>query len=221
MRNDPSAQLDDSVLEMIEHSPVGAVPNTPAFQDALNRLRASHRVYADADHRDGNVTARSLAARPAFHAANLEALVCGAIAAEALESNASIFDRYVQALPAALHARAEGFRIKVVGRPVHHRAKHAGGERLPVAHDLPHTIFLVPGAGPHPGLPGNYLHGSVAQAGPDGAPGSWVLHIHDNDDGAAICEFPVMKEALARLQDVLGSAPFDMNELEALGFRLV
>jgi hypothetical protein len=31
-----------------------------------------------------------------------------------------------------------------------------------MAHDPIHTLFLVPGAGPNPGIPGNYLHGSAA-----------------------------------------------------------
>jgi hypothetical protein len=84
-----------------------------------------------------------------------------------------------------------------------------------------HTLFLVPGAGPHPGLPGNYLYGSVLQVGADAAPGSWTVQLHDRDDGAAVFNVPAMQEALAKLREVLESAPFTMNELEALGFRLV
>jgi hypothetical protein len=217
MSQDPNSHFDSTVLEMIEHSPVGAVPNTPSYQDALKRLHASHKVYADADHKDGHVTARSLAARPNFHAANLDALVAGTIGPEALETNPSIFDRYVHSLPADRRARAEGFRIKVVGRPVLHRAKHAGSEKLPVAHDLTHTLFLVPGTGPHPGLPGNYLHGSVLEVGA----GSWAIQIHDNDDGAAVFNAPGMQAAFSKLQEVLDSAPFNMNELEGLDFRIV
>lgn len=220
MRNDPSAQFDQAVLEMIEHSPTGSVPNTPAYQDSLVRLHGSHQVYADADHKDGHVTARSLAARPSFHASNLAAVAAGAVAPESLEPNAAIFERYVRSLPAALQGRAESFRVKVAGRPVHHRAKHVGAERLPPAHDLIHTVFLIPGSGPHPGLPGNYLHGSAVQVGTEGSPASWVVHLHDSDDGAALCEVATMKEALEKLQEVLESAPFAMDELGALGFRM-
>jgi hypothetical protein len=220
MPSDPSAQFDQSVLEMIEHSPLGAVPSTPTYQDALARLHAAHQVYADADHPDGHVTARSLAGLPSFHAGNIEALTAGKAPPEELESNASVFDRYLRSLPAARRGKAEGFRLKVVGRPVHHRARHVGAERLPVAHDLMHTVFLVPGTGPHPGLPGNYLHGSVVQVGPDGGPGSWAVHLHDRDDGAALFEAPAMKAALDKLQEVLESAPFAMDELEGLGFRM-
>lgn len=221
MPHDPNAQIDHAVLEMIEHSPTGAVPATPTYQDALARLYAAHQVYADADHRDGHVTARSLARQPCFHAVNLEALESGGADAAALEPNAGIFDRYVASLPAAHRPRAEGYRLKVIGRPVLHRAKHAGTERLPIAHDLMHTLFLVPGAGPHPGLPGNYLHGSVLQAGADGSAGSWAVQLHDRDDGAAVFGAPTMAAALSKLREALESAPFNMNELEALGFRLV
>jgi hypothetical protein len=221
MSQDPNAHFDATVLEMIEHSPVGAVPITPSYQDALKRLYAAHKVYADADHKDGHVTARSLARSQNFHAANLEALVAGTILPEALESNSSVFDRYVGSLPADRRARAEGFRTNVAGRPVLHRAKHAGSEKLPVAHDLTHTLFLVPGTGPHPGLPGNYLHGSVMELGAEAPAGSWAIQIHDNDDGAAVFNAPSMQAALSKLQEVLDSAPFNMNELGGLDFRIV
>ncbi len=221
MPHDPNAQFDQAVLELIEHSLTGSVPVTPTYQDALARLYSAHQVYADADHKDGHVTARSLARLPHFHAANLEAFAAGRLEAGALESNAGIFGRYVGSLPSAHRAKAETFRIKVAGRPVLHRAKHAGTERLPIAHDLMHTLFLVPGAGPHPGLPGNYLHGSVLQVSAEAAPGSWAVQLHDRDDGAAVFGAPTMQEALAKMQEVVDSAPFNMNELEALGFRLV
>jgi hypothetical protein len=219
MPPDPNTQFDHTVLDMIEHSPVGAVPSTPTYQDALGRLHAAHQVYVSADHKDGHVTARSLTGLPSFHAQNLAALTAGTIAPEAIESNAKIFDRYLTSLPGPRREKAEGFRLKVAGRPIHHRAKHVGTERLPVAHDLLHTIFLVPGTGPHPGLPGNYLHGSVVQMGAAGAAGSWVVHLHDREDGASLFEASTMPEALAKLQEVLESAPFNMNELGALGFR--
>lgn len=214
MRHDPNAQFDQAVLDMIEHSPVGAVPFTPAYRDALARLYASHQAYADADHKEGHVTARSLTKLPSFHANNLAALVAGEIAPEALEKNAAIFDRYLQSLPPGRREKAEGLRSVVAGRVAHHRAKHGAA----IAHDPIHTLILVPGTGPHPGLPGNYLYGSAFQVGAD-ANSAWAVHLHDSDDGAALFDAPTMAEALAKLQEVLDSAPFNMNELEALGFR--
>ena len=214
MPYDPNAQFDQTVLDMIEHSPVGAVPFTPAYRDALTRLYASHQAYPDADHKDGHVTARSLAKLPSFHADNLAELIAGKIAPEALETNASIFHRYVQFLPAARHAKAESLRLMVAGRVAHHRAKHG----VVTVHDPIHTLILVPGTGPHPGLPGNYLYGSAFQLTAD-ASSPWAVHLHDSDDGAALLDAPNMTEALAKLQEVLDSAPFNMNELEALGFR--
>jgi hypothetical protein len=214
MPHDPHEQFDHAVLDIIEHSPIGAVPHTPAYQDAVKRLYASHQAYADADHKDGHVTARSLAKLPSFHAENLDALIAGRIAPEALESNGRIYDRYVQSLPAALRAKAESFRLTVAGKAVHHRTKHGHD----VFHDPVHTLFLVPGAGPHPGLPGNYLHGSLYQVTADAT--SWTVFVHDNDDGAALADAPSLDEALARLQEVLASAPFHLGELAALGFRM-
>ena len=201
---------------MIEHSPVGAVPVTPAYQDAIRRLYASHQAYPDADHKNGHVTARSLIKLPSFYANNLDAVAAGQASAEGLESNAKIFDRYVQSLPAALRAKAEGFRLTVAGKVAQHRAKH-GSDAI---HDPVHTHFLVPGTGPHPGLPGNYLHGSALQISADAATSRWAVSLHDSDDGAALYDAPNMADALAKLQEVLASAPFNMNELEALGFRL-
>lgn len=212
--HDPYAEFDHNVLEMIEHSPIGAVPRTPAYQDALGRLRASHQVYVDADHVDGFVTVRSLAVRPCFQAANLGELTAGAIDTDALESNASIFNRYVASLPEALRAKAETTRLVVAGRPAHHR-KHGGI----IAHDPVHTLFLVPGAGINPGIPGNYLHGSVLQLGADPDTGGWSIHLHDRDDGAAMCDVPTLRDALAKLEEVIASAPFHLSELGALGFR--
>lgn len=201
---------------MIEHSPVGAVPHTPTYQDGLNRLRASHQVYASADHKGGHVTVRSLAALPLFHAQNLDAVLAGSVDAGALEADASIFSRYVQSLPVAVREKAESFRTLVVGRQIHHRANKNGAELVV---DPIHTLFLVPGAGPHPGLPGNYLYGSVFQATADAQTGAWAVHVHDADDGAALCDVSSQREALEKLQEVLASAPFQLSELEALGFR--
>jgi len=215
MPHDPNDHFDHTVLDLIEHSPIGAVPATPAYQDALRRIYAAHQAYADADHKGGHVTARSLARLPSFHAKNLDELIAGRIGVEALESNPGIFDRYVQSLPVERRAKAEARRLVVAGSPVHHRVRHAGE----LVHDPVHSLFLVPGAGPHPGLPGNYLYGSVYETG--ATPSSWALSIHDSDDGAASFEAGTMQEALAKLEEILASAPFNMNELEALGFRLI
>jgi hypothetical protein len=215
MPHDPHAAFDQNVLDLIDQSPVGAVPVTPSYQDSLNRLKASHQVYAHADYKDGYVTARSLATRPCFYASNLEALIAGQIEATALESNASIFDRYLASLPVGLRPKAESLRTVVAGRPAHHR-KHGGV----VAHDPVHTLFLVPGTGPNPGIPGNYLHGSLLQLTADPAAGGWAVHLHDSDDGAAMADSTTLAEAFDKLQETVASAPFHLNELKALGFRL-
>ncbi|HTJ78065.1 MAG TPA: hypothetical protein VL357_03640 [Rariglobus sp.] len=214
MPHDPHAQIDQTVLEMIEHSPVGAVPHTPSYQDALKRLVASHQVYVSADHKGGHVTVRSLAGLPLFHAQNLESFLSGKVNADALESDASIFSRYVQSLPEALRAKAEAARAVVVARRAHHRAKHG----VEVVQEPVHSLFLVPGGGSNPGLPGNYLYGSILQASPEAGSG-WTLHVHDSLDGAAMCDLPTQSEALEKLQEVLASAPFLLSELDALGFR--
>lgn len=216
MPNDSHAQFDHTVLEMIEHSPIGAVPHTPAYVDSLTRLYATHQAYVSADHKGGHVTARSLIALPSFHASNLTEFMAGAIDADALESYNSIYDRYVQSLPASCRARAESHRLTVAGKPAHHRAKHGT-----VVHDPMHTLFLVPGAGPHPGLSGNYLHGSVFHLGAHDSAGSWAVHVHDSDDGAAVFETATLNEALEKLQELLASAPFHLSELNTLGFHMV
>ena len=190
MPPDPNAYFDQAVLDQIEHSPIGAVPFTPTYQDALKRLYASHQAYAHADHKNGHVTARSLAKLPHFQAKNLEELIAGRIGADA-----------------------------VAGKVAHHRTKHVGDDKVSVAHDPIHTLFLVPGTGPHPGLPGNYLHGAAAQLRAS-ADSPWSVHLHDSDDGDALFETATMGECLAKLVEVLESAPFNTNELEALGFTL-
>lgn len=214
MPHDPHAEFDEALLDLIEHSSTGIVPGTPSHQESLRRLRAAHKVYADADRRDGYVTARSLAGRPCFHAANLDELIAGRIAPEALEPNAAIFDRYVKSLPPALQPRAEALRTRVAGRPILHRGK---GQTV---HDPLHSLFLVPGTGPHPGIPGNYLHGQIVETGTADA-GAWALHLHDSDDGAAVIEEPELGAVLGHLQEVLAAAPFGLDELEALGFRML
>jgi hypothetical protein len=79
----------------------------------------------------------------------------------------------------------------------------------------------VPGAGPHVGVPGNYLYGSILQLSLDPAKPGWAIHLHDSDDGAAHFDAPSQAEALAKFEELVASAPFHMNELEALGFRLI
>ena len=212
MPHDSHAEFDQTILEMIEQSPVGAVPRTMTHQDALKRLLATQQVYASADHKDGFVTARALTKLPSFHASNLEALIALQITADALESNQSIFDRYVQSLPEARRARAESLRLAVAGKPPHHR-KHEGA----VFHDPTRSLFLVPGAGTHPGLPGNYLYGFVQEVDAS----TWSIHLHDSDDGAMKFNTAALSDALAKLQEVLASAPFHLNELEALEFVAV
>lgn len=216
MSLNPHAQFDEAVLDMIDRNPTGAVPTTPAYQDALARLYAAFQVYASADHKDGHVTARSLAGSPSFHANNLEAFAEGRIAPEELETNSSIFDRYVGSLPDGARKKAEAFRLIVAGRPSHHR-KHGTAEAI---HDPVHTLFLVPGTGPHHGLPGNYLYGSVLQL-TTAADAPWAIHLHDSDDGVAIFDASNRTEALTKLTEVIESAPFAMTEIEALGFRLI
>jgi hypothetical protein len=216
MAQDFNAQFDHTVMDMIDHSPVGAVPSTPAYQDALIRLYASHQVYASADHRGGHVTARSLAALPVFHAANLDDVIAGRIGPDALEKNASIFDRYVLSLPEPKRKLAESHRVQVAGRPAHHR-KHGAAEAV---HDPIHTLILVPGTGPHPGLPGNYLHGSILQLNMK-SDSPWAVHLHDSDDGTAVFEPATLKEAFEKAVEVFQSAPFAMSELQAIGFRIL
>ena len=213
MSHDPHAQFDQAVLDKIEMSPVGALPHTPAYQDALKRLKASHQVYASADHKGGLVTVRSLASLPLFYANNLEAFLAGKVDESELETDTSIFNRYE--LPAALRERAESARSIVVARRLHHRSK-PGAE---VVRDPIHSLLLVPGAGPHPGLTGNYLYGSVLELTGDEHAGHWSIHLHDADDGAATCEVSSRAEALEKLREVLASAPFLLSELDALGFR--
>ena len=218
MSQDPHAQFDAAVLDKIELSPIGAVPHTPAYQDALKRLYASHQVYADADHKDGHVTARSLSARPCFHANNFDSYVAGRIPDTALEKNADIFERYLQSLSPEKRTKAEVYRTSVPGKPIHHR-KHAGGASAPAIHDPVHSLFMVPGGGPHPGLAGNYLYGFVLEV--NGKPGAapWALHLHDGQDGVELYEAATLAEAFEKLQELLASAPFHLSELAELGFR--
>lgn len=216
MPHDARNQFEQHVLEMIEQSPTGAVPHTPAHQEALAHLIATHKVYASADFPDGYATVHALAALSEFHAENLFAVLTGAAEDSALESDDAVFDRYVASLPTALHEVAERYRKLAVGRRLLHRSKHDGV----MVHDPLHSLFLVPGAGPNPGLPGNYLHGSIFQDHADDPAGTWSIHLHDRIDGAAMCDGLSRAAATEKLEEVLASAPFLLSELEALDFRL-
>ncbi len=221
MSQNPHDHFDHTVLDLIEHSPTGAVPTTPAYQDAIGRLYTSHQAYPSADFANGHVTARSLANLPVFEPKNLDAFLAGEIDAAELEPNLSIFDRYIASLPAAQRARAESYRLSVAGRRVHHRLKTVGDAKVPAQHDPLHTLFLFPGAGPHPGLPGNYLHGAVVQINADDTEAGCSVQVHDSDDGAAVLETPNLAAAFAEMREVVGSAPFHLQELEALGFHMI
>jgi len=218
MSSDPHALQDQTVLDLIEHSPTGSVPHTPTYQDTLRRLHAVHQVYSSADYKDGHVTVRSLAAKPSFMPANLEELCAGKISAEALESGASIYDRYVASLPAELHARAETFRACAVVGNVYHRKHHGAGEALET-HDPVHGLFLVPGTGPRLGLPGNYLRGALVEIMVPGEPSRWTVSLHDAEDSSAVVEALDLPTALDLLKEVAASAPFELSELDALGFK--
>lgn len=61
---DPQTQFDQHLLEMIEQSPTGIPPATPAHQEVLARLMSAHQVYHSADHHDGYVTVHALAQLP-------------------------------------------------------------------------------------------------------------------------------------------------------------
>lgn len=216
MAHDPFAQFDQNILDLIEHSAVGAVPHTPAHQDSLARLLGSFQVYSSAYHKGGYVTARSLGARPAFHAHNLAAFLSGSVIAAELETDESIFDRYTASLPAERQPAATKHRTNVITRRIHHRAKHGVVARDPV-----HSLILVPGGGVHPGLPGDYLHGALIEiVGPDDASSTFSLQLHDREDGVATSPEAPPAASLATLQDVLASAPFHLRELEALGFKV-
>jgi len=216
MPHNPYAELEQTLLDMIDHSPVGAVPRTPSYTEALKHLYATRQVYTHADHRDGHVTARSLSTRPAYHAANLQEFIEGRIEPEALESNNTIFDRYLASLPQSQRARAEEFRLVVAGRPIHHRTK---GSTLH-ARDPLNTIFLIPGGGPQPSLPGNYLHGGLSEYHDTAHPLPWCIHLNDSTNDAAMLDFAALPEALAMLSELLSMAPFHLHELEAFGFRI-
>jgi hypothetical protein len=218
MTLDPQAQFDEHVLDIIEQSPVGAAPRTPAHQDAMRRLQEAHQIYMSADYADGFATVRTLAALPFFWAENLEGVLTGKVPVAELESDTSIFDRYVASLPEELRQAAEENRGHVVERRQMHR-HHKGEEDV---HDPLHSLLMMPGVGLNPGMPGNYLFGSLEQLeGTDeDLTGAWKIHLHDRDDGAAFCEMASVEAAFEKTEEVMASAPFQLAELDALGFEL-
>lgn len=209
-------QFEQQVIEMIDQSPVGAVPHTPAHQEALRHLLAMHQVYPSADYADGFVTVHALAALPSFWASNLEDVMTGRVEDTQVEPDSVVFDRYVASLPEGLRESAEARRKQVLGGRVHHR--HHAGE-APVVDPL-HTLFLVPGAGAGPGLPGNYLYGVMAAPPISEPAAAWTVQIHDRDGGAATRRVSDRAAAWDALQDVLASAPFLLSELVDLEFTL-
>ena len=215
MPHAPLTPFDHTVLDLIDHNPTGSVPRTSTHDESLKRLQAALQVFHSSDYKDGFVTARALARQSLFVAAGLQELAAHPADVSQVEANAAVFDRYVASLPAAQRARAETFRLSTAGRPVHHRVK-AGGA---LVHDPLHSIFLVPGVGPQPGLPGNYLRGSLDELPSAGGQPRYRLQVLDADTDAAVCELPTLAEALARLRDLIESAPFHLSELEALGFE--
>ena len=84
-----------------------------------------------------------------------------------------------------------------------------------------HTLFLVPGSGPHAGLPGNYLYGFLHEVAAERGPATWAILVHDSLDGLERCDVATLPEAFAKLEDVLASAPFHLGELAELGFRAI
>jgi hypothetical protein len=207
--------FDQTVLDLIDRSPTGSVPRTPTYDESLTRLLAAQQVFHNTDFKDAFVTARALARCPIFVATGLLELATHPEDHTRLESNASVFDRYVASLPEPQRARAETFRLSTAGRPVHHRPKVGG----PLVRDPLHSIFLVPGVGPQPGLPGNYLRGTIAELPATEGPARYRIQVLDADTDAAVCELPDLAEALGRLRDLIDSAPFHLSELEALGFE--
>lgn len=216
MPHAPLTPFDQQVLDMIEHSPVGAVPRTPTYDESLKRLQAAQQAYHSSDYKDGYVTARSLSKLPVFVAAGLLELDAHPEDHSKLEANNAVFDRYVASLPAALRPKAEALRLQVSGKAIHHRPK-AGGVSV---RDPLHSLFLVPGAGPQPGLPGNYLRGSIDEFHDAAHVLRWRIQVMDSDTDASVCLLDSLPEALVRLRELLDCVPFHLSELEALGFEL-
>ena len=214
----PQASLtpfDLTVLDQIDHNATGSVPRTPTHDESITRLVAAQQVFHSSDYKDGYVTTRSLARQPLFVATGLQELAAHPEDHSQLESNLAVFDRYVASLPEAQRARAETFRLNTAGRPIHHRPKASGA----AVRDPLHSIFFVPGAGPKPGLPGNYLRGSIDETQDAAHQTRYRIQVLDSDTDAAVCELPSLAAALAQLRDLIESAPFHLSELEGLGFE--
>lgn len=216
MPHAPLSDFDHNVLDLIEHSPTGSVPRTPTYDESLVRLYAAQQVYHNSDHKNCHVTARSLARQPVFVAGGLMELASTPDDYSKLESNGAVFERYLSSLTPEQKDKAESLRVRVAGKPIHHRLK-AGGTMV---RDPLHSLFLIPGAGPQPGFPGNYLRGSVDEIEDQAHLTVWRVQIMDSDNDASVCILPTLADALEKLQELFDSVPFHLTELEALGFEL-
>ena len=144
--SDPNADFDHAVLDKIDASPIGAVPTTPAYQDALRRLYAAQQVYASADHKGGHVTTRSLAQLPCFHAHNLEAFIAGIDACTDPEAKQTLQELCTLFALTSLEADAGWFLAH--NRMSDARAKALRKQINQVCHELrPRAIALVEGLG--------------------------------------------------------------------------
>jgi hypothetical protein len=218
MPQNPNVEFDLHTLDLIEINPTGSVPATPAFQDSILRLVGSHQIYANADFKGGYATARILAGKPCFFARNIKDAAENKITTDLIESNNSIFDRYLDSLDEKIKINASARREAVVGKVSHHRAKWIDDKKV-VGYEPIHSLFLIPGCGKHVGLPGNYLYGMLFET-LEGSNSSWAIHIHDTDVGLATCSVGTFQNAFTKLEEIVASAPFAMAELGALDFKL-
>lgn len=216
MPHSPHDEFDHAVLDMIERSSSGSVPRTPTYDEAIKRLLGSRQIYHSSDHRDGYVTARSLSSLACYVPAGLEGLVAAGGDASGVEQPNAVYDRYVAALPAPQRQKAESLRLSIAGKAVHHRPKTGGT----LVRDPLHLLFLVPGAGPQPGLPGNYLRGMLDEVPSVAGATLWRIRVMDTDTDASEWTTADLGEAVARVGEVVACAPFHLDELAALGFEL-
>jgi len=52
-----------------------------------------------------------------------------------------------------------------------------------------------------------------------GEPSRWTVSLHDAEDSSAVVEALDIPTALDLLKEVAASAPFELSELDALGFK--
>jgi hypothetical protein len=101
------------------------------------------------------------------------------------------FDEYV-----AAHPEGESFRAWVTSSG---RNKH---------------VKLIPGAGPHSGLPGEYLHAHLVHSDEC----MWIS-VRDCDDGYITKVVDDKEEGLQELENLKKLAPFHLWELEEFGYK--